>query len=85
MPHDIGNLAGNHTVGGLTFTIGAATGVTQGSMSKNRIGFAEDGYNPIFNTAYDQSRDTLLSGSGNGRYSLESGYPSTSTGIVDLK
>lgn len=85
MPHDIGNLAGNHTVGGLTFTIGAATGVTQGSQSKNRIGFAEDGYNPIFNTAYDQSRDTLLSGSGNGRYSLESGYPSTSTGILDLK
>ena len=83
LPHEIGSLAGNHTINGLTFTIGAATGVTQGSLTKNRMGFAEDGYDPLYNTSYDHSRDDLITDSPDKVY-LDSGHPNTTDYLLDI-
>ena len=84
LPHDIGSLAGNHTVGGLTFTIGAATGVSQGSLTKNRKGWVDDGYNLLTNTSYDNSQDNLLSEGGNSGYGFSSGHPSTTRSHIEI-
>ena len=84
LPLDIGSLAGNHSIGGLTFTIGAANGVTQGNMTKDRIGFAEDGYNPYYNDDYDHSRDNMLSSGGNNGYGFSNGTPSITRSHTEI-
>ena len=81
LPHDIGSLAGNHTVGGLTFTIGAATGVTQGRLTKNRIGFDEEGSIPYFWDNNDRSRDVLQTTN----LTCQSNKPDTTINLADLK